>query len=356
MHIFKSYFPITNRCTYLNTAASGLLPEPVLEFRRTHDQQFFEGGSLFKERQGSYLETTREQVGQLFSCAPNRVALVPNFSYGFNTVLEGISSTKQVLLLEGDDPSVNWPFEARGFQIRYCPIDAQLEERIDDAFAKAAPAIFAFSVIQYISGIKINLDFIADLKQRYPDTLFLADGTQFFGTTPFDFDSSGIDILGGSCYKWMNAGYGNGIFLFKPDVAAYVAPKTTGFNALQGKYKAQEGSFIGHFEPGHQDTLNYGSLGAAITLINEFGLAQLSNQINELGNLAKAAFIERKLLEKAVVARTEHSSIFNLKGDDALIAKLRDANIICIKRGDGIRVSFHYYNTKEDLERLLAFL
>ncbi len=356
MHSFSSYFPIIDRYTYLNTPASGLLSKPVLDFRRQHDLLFFEGGSLFKEKQGDFLAEVREKVGQLFNCAPNRVALVPNFSYGFNTLLEGIAVNNTVLLLEEDYPSVAWPFISRDFEVNYVPIDAHLEDRIADAFAKAAPDIFAFSIVQYISGIKIDLDFIKDLKKQYPSTIFLADGTQFLGAAVFDFDTSGIDVLGGSCYKWMNAGYGNGIFLFKPEIVDRVAPKTTGFNALQGKYKPQEGSFIGHFEPGHQDTLNYGSLGTAIDFINTIGMSTIERRINELKEEAKTALSARGLLDEAVVGRKQHSSIFNIKGDATLVATLNEQDIICVQRGAGVRAGFHYFNSPKGLNKLLLAL
>jgi len=356
MTAFKKYFPITKQCTYLNTPASGLLPEPVLEYRQEHDLDFFVMGSAIKDNRGPALTAVREKVGALFSCAPNRVALVPNFSYGFNTLLEGVPTPKKVLLLDNDYPSVNWPFESRDFEIAYAHIDVDFEKNIASAFAKAKPDIFAFSVVQYINGIKIDFDFLKQLKVTYPDTLFFADATQYFGTEAFDFDASAIDVMGGSCYKWMNAGYGNGVFLFKESVAEKVFPKTTGFNSLQGKYKAQEGSFLGRFEPGHQDTLNYGSLGVAIDLINEFGIDTIAQQIQALSKKAKAAFIERDLLEEAVVQRTAHSSIFNLKGDEALLKRLESKNIVSILRGNGLRVGFHYFNTEEDLQQLLEVL
>lgn len=356
MTSFKKYFPITKQCVYFNTPSSGLLPAPVLEYRQEHDLDFFVMGSAIKDGREEQLTNVRESVGTLFSCAPNRVALVPNFSYGFNTLLEGIDTPKKVLLLEEDYPSVNWPFTTRDFEISYTPIQADMEAGIESAFAKAQPDIFAFSVVQYVSGIKIDLAFIKELKTKYPDTLFFADATQYLGTERFDFDNSGIDVLGGSCYKWMNAGYGNGIFLFNEQVAQKVAPKTTGFNSQYGKYKQQEGSFIGRFEPGHQDTLNYGSLGKAIDLINEIGIDTIGERIATLGAKAKAAFIEKGLLSDTVVSRSQHSSIFSLKGDQALVNKLEEQGIVCMVRGEGVRVGFQYFNTEEELDTLLNAL
>ena len=356
MSNYKKHFPITNQYTYLNTPASGLLPEPVMEWRHNHDLDFFIQGSMLKMKQGEVLTEVREKVGRLFNCAPNRVALTPNFSYGFNTLLEGIPNSQKVLLLKQDYPSLIWPFTSREFDVNFIDITANLEEAIEEAFAKAQPNIFALSLVQWINGIKMDQEFLKRLKANYPETLFFADGTQYLGTEVFDFENSALDVVGASTYKWLNAGYGNGLFLFKERVASYAAPKTTGFNSLQGKYKPQEGSFIGRFEPGHQDTLNYGSLGAAIDLINDIGMETIDRTVKELSSAAQKAFEERGLLEENVVGRPIHSNIFNLKGNHMVYKRLRENDILCIERGDGIRVGFHYYNTKEDLNALLKVL
>lgn len=356
MKNFSKIFPVLNQYTYLNTAASGLLSTPVLEWRQEHDLDFLVMGSKLKDEQGKVLSGVREKVGKLFSCAPNRVALVPNFSYGMNTLLEGIQGSKKVLLLKEDYPSVNWPFTSRDFEVSYTHINANLEENVRNAFAKAQPDIFAFSLVQWINGIKIDHDFLRQLKADYPDTLLIADGTQYLGTEVFDFDTSGLDVLGASTYKWMNAGYGNALFLFKGNIAEKVAPKTTGFNSIQGKYKPQEGNFLGHFEPGHQDTLNFGSLGAAIDLIRQIGMSTIQERIETLAKKAKVAFTERGLLEAAVLDRSLHSSIFNIKGDQNVVNRMEEQGIICVARGQGVRVGFHYFNTEKDLEALLAVL
>ena len=356
MENFKKLFPILNDYTYLNTPASGLLSVPVMEWRRSHDQAFLKKGSIIKENQSELLTTVREKVGTLFNCATNRVALVPNFSYGFNTLLEGISNTKKVLLIEGDYPSVNWPFESRTFDITYAKNDFQIEEHIEKAFANKQPDIFAFSLVQWINGLQIDHHFLKQLKDRYPETLFLGDATQYLGTTVFNFEQSAFDVLGASTYKWMNAGYGNAVYLFKEPVADRVAPKTTGFNSIQGKYKPQEGSFLGRFEPGHQDTLNYGSLGKAIDVINDIKMQNIESLIQDINKHAKEIFLEKKLISPELAHRSTHGAFYNINGDENTVKKLKELDILTIARGEGVRVGFHYFNTQEDLLRLLDAL
>ncbi len=356
MDNLRKGFPVLEQYTYLNTAASGLLPEKVWEFRQEHDLDFLIQGSILKEKQGKLLTDVRETVGKFFSCEPNRVALVPNFSYGFNSVLDSIDTSKKALLLEGDYPSINWAVKSRDFEVVYANIDKDLEQNILQQIEKEEPDFFAFSIVQYINGVKLSIEFMKELKEKFPEVILIADGTQYFGTEKFHFDDSGIDIVISSCYKWLNAGYGNGFMLFNKSIEGKISPKHLGFGSLQGKYKEHEGNFIGKFEPGHQDTLNYGSLKVAIDLINERGMDVIQEKVNELKKIAKDRFVKAGLLEKWIAGRKDFSPLFNIKGNDALFQKLRAEGIITSQRGDGIRVSMHYFNNQKDLDHLFSVL
>lgn len=356
MKNLRKPFPVLEQYTYLNTAASGLLSEEVFDFRQDHDLDFLVSGSILKEKQGKMLTEVRESVGKFFSCAPNRIALVPNFSFGFNTLLEGLDKSKKILLLENDYPSINWAVQSRNFPVCTAVIDGNIEENITKAFKENNPDVFAFSIVQYISGIKISVDFISQLKKEYPNTLFIADGTQYLGTEKFNFDASGLDVVTASTYKWLNAGYGNAFILFNEAAADKIDPKNLGFNSLQGKYKAHEGNFIGKFEPGHQDTHNFGSLKVALDLLQKVGMDTVEERVKNLTELAKEEFTKAGYLEKMVAGRQVHSPIFNIKGDDNLFGRLRGKDIICSQRGEGIRVSFHYFNTENELDILMRAL
>ena len=71
---------------------------------------------------------------------------------------------------------------------------------------------------------------------------------------------------------------------------------------------------------------------------------------------AKKEFLALGLLEEAVALRKDHSAIFNIKGDDIMFAHLTKNNILCSQRGNGIRFSFHYYNSIEDLEFIVRII
>ena len=93
-----------------------------------------------------------------------------------------------------------------------------------------------------------------------------------------------------------------------------------------------------------------------MVFFEEVGKELIYNQIAALSKLAKEQFTALDLLLPHTVHRKQHSSIFNIKGDKALFQKLNDHKIICSPRGGGIRVSFHYYNTMDDLNKIVEIL
>ena len=65
---------------------------------------------------------------------------------------------------------------------------------------------------------------------------------------------------------------------------------------------------------------------------------------------------QRELLDGATISRKKHSSIFIIQVSDEVYKKLLENKVRCIKRGSGVRLSVHFYNTKKDVEQLLALL
>ena len=357
MNGFRDYFSPLSSSTYLNTAAWGLLHEQVLEWRRQHDLDFFSGGSTFKFKALEILEQTRERVGACFHCETERIALVPNFSLGLNLLLEGLPEGSKVALLEGDYPSVNWPFEKREFKLLPISRKGEIEEQVRKVVSEKSPDILALSLVQWVDGLLVSQDFLRNLKADYPDLLIIADGTQYLGAFELNFKNSGIDVLGASGYKWMLGGNGNGFMLLKEGIETRIETRSAGFNSVAGDLSRKDAiSLPRSLEPGHLDTLNFGSLFTALGLLQQLGLDQISDYNKTLSRTVRQALAERGLLDPQIAQRREHSTIFNIRGDRERYEQLESQGVVCSRRGGGIRLSFHCYNTENDLDRVLEIL
>ncbi|WP_273567922.1 aminotransferase class V-fold PLP-dependent enzyme [Maribacter halichondriae] len=358
MQNIQNEFPILTDCIYANTAASGLMYRSLTEWRKQHSVDFLVGASEARaDGMQNYIPGARKALATFLGCKVENVALVPNFSLGLNLLLEGLDKRSKILLLENDYPSVNWPFEDRGFSIEYARINARLEENIWEKLESGNFSVLALSLVQWLNGIKIDLEFLKKVKEEYTDLIIIADGTQYCGTERFDFEDSAIDILGASAYKWLLSGYGNGFLLFKDRVQEYFSVKSIGFSAANANKEMRNSiRFAKHFEPGHLDTFNFGSLKFSLDFLNGIGIDNIAAQNKRLSNKAKETFTNLGLLNEDITERKDHSTIFNIKGHDGLYNHLSKEKVICAQRGDGIRLSFHFYNTENDIDKIAKIL
>ena len=357
MQNLRKKFPVLNQCVYANTASAGLLSEDLMEWRQGHDLDYLIGGSEMKMKGFAHMPEIKKTVGKFFNCKPENVALVPNFSLGFNLLLEGLPKDKKVLLVNKDYPSVNWPFETRNFKRDYVDADEHMEESIHAKVKKGDVDILALSLVQWVDGVRIDFDFLKGLKKEFPNLMILADGTQYCGTEPFDFKDSGIDILGTSAYKWMLAGYGNGFFLVKDQVMDQFDLKGIGNGSVDNDASKRNSiTFCKFLEPGHLDSLNFGSLEFAVNFLDEIGMEDIQAQLQKLSKKAMSVFSELDLLQPTITKRKRHSTIFNIKGDEKLFNKLTEENVVASARGGGIRLSFHLYNTEDEIEAIAKIL
>lgn len=357
MEKIRNKFPVLQQYIYANTAATGLLSEDLLEWRQEHDLDYLIGGSMMKMNSNRMHSQTRKVVGEFFNCPSDNVALVPSFTVGLNMLLEGLDKNEKILLLKGDYPSLNWPFESRGFNIQFVDITHDVEEQIFNKVKEESITVLALSVIQWLNGIKINLDFLTKLKLSFPELMIIADGTQFLGTSNFDFNSSAVDIIGASAYKWLLAGFGNGLLLIDEKVMHRFSLVANGYgsgrNVVEHSHKR---SFCKRLEPGHLDSLNFGSLEFGLKFLSGIGMNTVDLKMKELATTAKEIFTELGLLEKNVINREQHSTIFNIKASQEVFTKLTQENVLCARRGDGIRISFHFYNTVNEIKAIAEIL
>src|SRR5690625_4888539 len=259
MKDIRQHFPVLKHTTYLDTAASGVMPNPVMEWRRKQEKELQHDLVTYRKNKPEILKSTRKTLASFLNANKEEVALIPNFSFGINSILEALPKNQRIALVANEYPSITWLVLSRNFKTCSIAIKPNLEENTLSVIKEKKPDIFIFSLVQWLDGIKIDQDFLKSLKQKYPKLLLIADGTQYIGTEAFDFKNSPIDILITSTYKWMTSGFGSGFLLFKNETQGRFNIKTIGFNSADSFDSTWESTrFIKHFEPGHLASLNHG--------------------------------------------------------------------------------------------------
>jgi selenocysteine lyase/cysteine desulfurase len=97
---------------------------------------------------------------------------------------------------------------------------------------------------------------------------------------------------------------------------------------------------------------------AGLKIINEVGLAAIAAQIRTLTDAIKSSAMRRGFRLVTPVDPARHGPLVALRSHrvDLLVKRLEQQGIITSSRDGNLRVSPHFYNTGEDIERLFAAL
>lgn len=342
---------------YLNTAATGLLPQEFTTEANKLYLSLANNASAYAEHwRDNQLPIVKQNIGKLINGPADNIAVLPNFSWGINGVVHSLKGDEKILLYAADYPSLLEPFRVNNFDITWVHDTDGFTIPIQELKAKLLSEkinILAISHVQWMTGYKIDLADIGTFCKQH-DILFVVDATQSIGAIPIDISQYHVDVLIASTYKWLNAGFGTAFMYINNSFLQRYTPKVAGNNS----YVLQDGkpvyiAGITSYEPGHPNMYGLTVLNAAITHRLKQTVAAVYQHNQHL---------TQKLIDG--IANTnaemigEHStdnraSIIFLKNTNNLLQKLQENNITVSLRGN-IRISMHYYNALAEVEKLLA--
>lgn len=359
----RSRFPAIERCIYLNTAAGAPMSKYAADDARSYLDEMYSVGDRSWDEWLRRVEQIRAEVARFIGGSPEGVALLPNTSLGVNFAV-AMLPPGEVLLLAEDFPSLTLPWLLQKFPPRFIQPDADGVvplDRIEEAIGPETRYL-AVSQVQFRTGFRIDLTALAQLGHRRGLRL-VVDATQAMGVFPVDVDRDGIDVLVFSGYKWMTAGYGIApLYLARPireghDLAA------VGWRSARVPYdlvadRLDLSRNASALELGHPSFPGIFALGGALRMLREVGAQAIESRVHEL-----TEYLHRRLDEAGVPIRSprqrEHRSGITMVGvaDPPLVARrLKDRDVFVSARGKGLRVSTHFYNNHEDVDRMVTEL
>jgi selenocysteine lyase/cysteine desulfurase len=111
------------------------------------------------------------------------------------------------------------------------------------------------------------------------------------------------------------------------------------------------------FEAGSANTLGIYALGASIELLLEIGIATIQQRLRRLTDTLAEGLVRKGYTLLSPRREGEWSGIVTFRSErhptEELHKILRSRNIIGARRGGGIRISPHFYNTEEEVLRVV---
>jgi len=352
-------FPGALDTAYLNTASMALGNKPGIDALHVAVDEWSRG-TFDWMRADEVGEEVRSLVAQLLGVDSDDMALVGGASGGAATVAAQLSPTSDarsnVVVPARDFASNFLPWKllrARGYELRTVDdVDGALPI---DAFADAMDehtAVVATSLVQSATGYRVDLDALKELTTT-SDSWLVIDASQALGA--IDIDVYGVDALFSCSHKWTLGMRGLGHLYVEPSLRDVFDPITPGWKATD----APMSSFYG---PVMNLSATTSKLDASSPWFNPLVDVEGLRIIDGIGveNIdAHNMGLIDELESRGVTIpfdRANRSSIvsFDVADSDAIVRSFEKDNIVASARAGKVRVSFHFYNTIEDVDRLVA--
>lgn len=368
----RSLFAATKKYTYLNSAAVSPLPTPAIEAVRRQMDDVALNGSL------NYLDwlavktNARALVASMLNVAPETVAFTRNTSDGFAAVASGIEwqPDDNIVSFENEFPANYYAWkrvrDRFGVELRFAP---ERDGRIDldemIGMIDSNTRLVAISAVQFASGFAVDLERLA--KAAHAVDAFLAvDVIQALGARGYDLPALGVDIAAGASHKWMCAPEGCGLLYISEEARNRIDPTLVGWISVETPW-----DFEDREQPWRPNALAWESgtgcsslfygLEQSAKLLTETGLDKIEAYLDDLSGylcelLAGKDYeiaSSRKPGERSAIVCIRHQ---NGMSCNDIAKRLEEEKIIISPRSGVVRIAPHFYNNREDIERLVAAL
>lgn len=387
---YRQDFPLLreNPIVYLDSAATAQRPDVVveaeMEFYRKYNANPLRGlYSLGIEATDRY-EEARECVAKFIHAASAKEIIFTRnateslnlvaYSYGLSHLREGDEIV--VSILEHHSNQLPWRMvaEKTGAVVKYLECDRQ--GHISDADLQAAfsekTKLVAVTQVSNVLGIRTPIDKIVALARKSGAVVVL-DAAQSTPHMKVDVQKLGVDFLAFSGHKLM-APMGIGVLYGRKELLSEMPPFLTGGEMIQTvtRDKVVYAELPHKFEAGTVNGAGAWALAAAIRYLQEVGYEQIQKQ--ELLLTTQLMDGLKKVPHVQVQGSTdpkEHCGIVSFTIDGVHphdVSSILDADGIAVRAGHhcaqplmqqiGVmsttRASMYFYNTEEDIEKLLA--
>ncbi len=354
----RDEFPALKHWTYLNTATYGQVPRRAVEASARHYARRDELACSDFLTWFDDVDAIRASIARLIHCEAGDIAFFPNAATPLSLLINGIDwkPGDRVLSFENEFP--NHPYWGEALAERGVHFDEVPFGEWREALREETRLVMV-STVNYTTGQR------AELSELPRQTLLYVDGTQSLGALRFDCSAVQPDMFSVDGYKWLLCPNGAGFAYISPATRQWLKPAVIGWrsdrrwrqvSALhQGKpeFAASAEKYEGAMLP---FPVLY-AMGATIDWMLELGPAAIEARVLEL-----AAYARRQLesIGASLVPSPLPSAILAARFDGRdpadLVARLKQQRILIAARHGNLRISTHFYNNEEDVDRLIAAL
>lgn len=368
---FNNEFNLDDDVIYLNHAA--VAPWPV-RTEKAVNAFCRENVTIGSKKYANWLNVEahlKNQLAQLIQADnADEIALVKNTSEALSFVAYGLDWAHGDTIVTSDEefPSNMIPWESlenQGVRVIKTHLKdtedptAELIKNID-----SRTKLLTISSVQYASGLRVDLERLGEACQQR-GVLFCIDAIQSVGAFPIDVKKYQADFVMADGHKWMLGPEGLGFFYCRQSSINTLKLTQYGWHMVEdmGNYDALEWSTAKsarRFECGSPNMLSIHALSASLSLLLEVGMNTVANNLIERGQYVIDKVQQSPSLTLLTKPDAQGNNIIVFKptkhDTNELFDYLTSQQVVCAKRGGGIRFSPHFYTPFSVIDRAFTLI
>lgn len=364
---YRRLFPFLSKGTiYLDHAAIGPVPQPSREAAMAYLRERTEGDvNIFIPFLKAHAEG-KKTIGRLLNASPDRIAFCDNTSHGLNILAAGLSwkTGDRVLLTDVEFPANVYPFlnqKRHGVEVDFvqCRNNRIAFEDIERAITPRT-RVLSISHVQFLNGCRSDLAEIGKLC-RAKGIIFSVDAIQAAGAVPIDVEAMNIDFLSCGSQKWLLSTEGVAFVYVSGETQEKINQAYLGWLSIKDffsdffRYRLDLDASARRYEGGTLNVAGILCLNESVRLLLEVGIENIAAHLKELTQLC----VDRILQEGAELLTPENprerAGIVSFRPPEApaVFERLKSEGIIVSLREGCLRLSPHFYNTRDEVLKAL---
>jgi len=357
-------FPTLSKMTYLNNASTGIPPASCIDAMKQYLEDRVNVRRSFEDTE-KQLEVLLELLAKLQGGKKEQYGLVPNTSSGINSFAHSIEYPEgsNIVLCDLEFPAnyVPWQNVSRQYGPELRVVKSRNGAAWLDSFKEQIDEdtrVVAISQVQFSTGYRMDLGALADAIHSVGGYL-VADVIQAIGWAETDFERERVDFAAGHAAKWLLGPIGAGYVYISKETIDTLTPRFLGW---WGVSKMDDFSYFEReplpsarkFEIGSPSLVGYVGMIESLKTMME-----VSARSREQAAMETADYLRKRLSEEGFsyyeFGKKSNSPIVSCALDDAeeVNKGISKERIYCSVRDGRLRVSPHFYNTTEEVDRLV---